>query len=309
MKTAPQSNDPLSRLSRFVKRAGAPGSVASALAEEAFVRAWSHENVRSIVRPFVPVRHPEKWVFLVGCYNSGTTLLQHLLGCHTEIAGLPREGVRFTEVLSNLETNGHHMMWDDEYRSLRTPDMETRRAYERIAADWSVFWKRGARIFLDKSVANTARIDWLRSAFPNAKFIGIHRNGYCIAEGLHRRAVPPAWYREKTGSPRYPLEATGRQWVWANQDMLEAFGSDPNCSLVRFEDLIAKPEETLRAIFSFMGVDPGEIHYDGNTVRLAGKSFDIRDPNPSSLARLSDDDVEILKPIIGPMMRQIGYGG
>jgi Sulfotransferase family len=308
--TSSQSKtDPLSKLVRVAKRAGSARAFAGVLAEETFVRAWSHEPVRAAIRPFIPVRHAGSWVFLVGCYNSGTTLLQHLLGSHPEIAGLPREGVRFTKVLSDLEANGHHMMWDDDYRSLREPTIEPAKAYERIVADWSIFWKRGARVFLDKSVSNTARIDWLRKTFPNARFIGIYRNGYCIAEGLHRRALPPAWYQDKTGSTRYPLEATGRQWVWANQDMIQSFKFDPNSMLVRFEDLIARPPEILADIFAFIGVEPGEIRYENRVLQVAGKNFDIRDPNPASLARLTDVDMAALDPVIGPMMRQLGYDG
>lgn len=307
MNPARQKSDPLSRLSRFIARAGSPGAAVGAFAEEAFVRAWSREPIRAIVRPFIPVRHPETWVFLVGCYNSGTTLLQHILSAQPQIAGMPREGVRFTNVLSNLEANNHHMMWDENYRSLIAPDMDATKAYQRIAADWSIFWKRGARVFLDKSVANTARVDWLRKAFPNARFIGIHRNGYCIAEGLHRRAVPPVWYRHKTGVAYYPLEATGRQWVWANQDMLAAFGSELDCMTVRFEDLVARPVDVLTGIFKFLELEPGEISYTGGRLQTGGQTFKIQDPNPASLARLTEVDKATLLPVISPMMHQLGY--
>jgi Sulfotransferase family len=307
MKLERQRNDLFSRLFRFAERAGSPQKFVAGLVEEGFVRAWSHERVRAIARPLIPTRYPEKWVFLVGCYNSGTTLLQNLLGSHPQIASLPREGVRFTSVLSNLEVNDHHMMWDDGYDSLRAPTIDNSQAFHRIAADWSIFWKRGASIFLDKSVANTARVSWLREVFPEARFVGIHRNGYCIAEGLHRRAQPPKWYREKYGSDRYRLEDTGRQWLWANSDMIDAFGTDPNCKLIRFEELIERPVDVLESIFSFINVAPGAMRVDGRNLSLAGRSFDIRDPNPSSLARLSESEMDRLDAIIGPMMDRLGY--
>lgn len=300
-------SSPWSRFQRFAKRAGSPSTIVSGLAEEAFVRAWSHEQVRALARSIHPVRHPKTWVFLVGCFNSGTTLLQHILGAHPEIAGLPREGVRFTSVLSNLEANGHHMMWDENYDRLREPAMDPGEAYARIAADWSVFWNRRASIYIDKSVANTARVAWLDKAFPNAKFVGIHRNGYCIAEGLRRRAVPPDWYQQKTGLDHYPIEATGHQWVIANTDMLAGFDAASATKLVKFEDLVSNPAAVLADIFEFLDVDPDAISTKQNTLQIGGKVFDIRDPNPSSIARLSDDEKERVQPIIAPMMHRLGY--
>lgn len=39
---------------------------------------------------------PKKWVFIVGCYNSGTTLLNQILSCHPDILTLPDEGAFLT---------------------------------------------------------------------------------------------------------------------------------------------------------------------------------------------------------------------
>lgn len=295
------------RLQRFAKRAGSPSGVLKDGIEEAFVRLWSSERVRSLASPLIPLRLPKKWVFLVGCYNSGTTLLQKSLGSHPEISGLPREGVRFTDVLSNLEANGHHMIWDENYRDLIEPDCPEEEAYRRIAQDWSIFWKRGASIFLDKSVANTARIAWLNMAFPNASFVGVYRNGYCIAEGLQRRAQPPLWLQAQTGLSTYSIERIAWQWVSANQDMLDGFKKVDRSLLVRFEDLVANPANVFESIFRFIDVDPGVIEKKRGGVAIGGKYFAVHDPNPASLARLSDQQKQMLKPLIGPMMQRLGY--
>src|SRR5688572_26729280 len=44
-----------------------------------------------------PLVTPEKWVFVVGCYNSGTELLTELLGSQKAIAALPHEGQFLTD--------------------------------------------------------------------------------------------------------------------------------------------------------------------------------------------------------------------
>lgn len=301
------SMNPLARIKRFANRAGSPAAIVSKLAEEAAVRAWSYESVRSALRPLFSAREPQSWAFLVGCYNSGTTLLQHILSAHPEIAGLPREGVRFTDMLSNLETNGHHMMWDKGYRDLLSPNVPDEVAYRRILKDWAPFLDRKASIYLDKSVANAARVTWLDQAFPKARFVGIYRNGYCIAEGLHRRAIPPQRLHDAFGGNAYPLEVTGQQWVTANEDMLRDFETAEHSLLIRFEDLIADPITNLQSIFTFLGTDPPDMNIEDKVLHVAGKPFTLRNPNASSLARLSEDDKTRLKPVIGPMMHRLGY--
>lgn len=302
-----QSDSALSRLKRFRTRAGSNRELIRNLVEEAFVRAWSMERVRLLAQPFQTVRTPARWVFLVGCYNSGTTLLQKLLGAHPDIASLPREGVRFTSVLSNLEVNGHHMMWDENFRSLARPDIDMESAYRQLGADWSIFWKKGANVFLEKSVSNTARIEWLADTFPEAHFVGIHRNGFCVSEGLYRRARAPAWIPEREADARYPIEMAARQWVYANDCILEQFPRIKHSLLVGFENLVESPLGQLTEILEFIGVSADTLSVESGTVRLGGRDFSVHNPNPSSLQRLGVRRRQELEPILGDVMTRLGY--
>lgn len=47
-----------------------------------------------------------KWVFIMGCNNSGTSLLHYILGSHPDIASLPREGQFLTAVLPQPDHYG-----------------------------------------------------------------------------------------------------------------------------------------------------------------------------------------------------------
>ncbi len=253
-------------------------------------------------------KYPKKWIFLVGCYNSGTTLLQKMLGAHPQISALPREGVRFTDWLSNFETNDHHMMWDKSYKTEAIPQAgSANEAYEGIVADWSIFWDDKAVAFLEKSIANTSRIEWLNENFPNAYFLGIHRNGYCIAEGLHRRARPPEWLKKQTGEENYPLEMTARQWVIANQDMLEGIGKVERGRLIRFESFVEAPYENLQGLFEFLGLSSDCVIKTKDGVSINGENFKIKNPNPSSLARLSSNEIDKITPIISEIMAELNY--
>lgn len=277
------------------------------LAEELLVRTWSNSTIRHASSVFVRNYHPEKWVFLVGCFNSGTTILQKILSSHPDISGLPREGVRFTDVLSDLEVNGHHMIWDDDFHDYLIPAISDEVALHAIKKDWGLFWKAGTRVFLDKSVANTARIDWLNRVFPNAYFIGIHRNGYCVTEGLRRRANPPRWYQERLDSPHYSYETIANQWALANELMLNSFENMPNSLIIRFEDLVANPLQATTSCIEFLQLESDSLSQSENTLSINGTRFDIRNPNLESLARLDQRGRLRSKPILENMMHRLGY--
>lgn len=300
----------IEQLQRVYRRSGSLGNFVTAAKEELFVRAWSSAKVRRISGPFVSGNYnPGRWVFLVGCYNSGTTILQKILNAHPEIAGLPREGVRFTQILSNLEEHGHHMIWADDFRDFIEPDFPDDVAFNQIKKDWAVFWKNDRKAFLDKSIANTARISWLNRVFPNAFFIGIHRNGYCVSEGLQRRATPPGWLVDKTGNSRYPLETIANQWVCANEMMLDQFSGLPNSMLVGFEDFIADPVDTLVKAFEQLGVDSGSVSFNSGKLIIHGKEFILHDPNPASLQRFDDSSKAVVAPLLRSTMLKLGYEG
>ena len=40
---------------------------------------------KDVIIPFLKEPKPEKWVFITGCYNSGTTLLHEILAMHAKV--------------------------------------------------------------------------------------------------------------------------------------------------------------------------------------------------------------------------------
>ena len=48
--------------------------------------AYAYPNIRKVVKPFfLTAKEPDQWLFLLGCYNSGTTILRDVLGAHPEL--------------------------------------------------------------------------------------------------------------------------------------------------------------------------------------------------------------------------------
>ena len=57
---------------------------------------------------------------------------------------------------------------------------------EKLKKDWMPFFDRKKKVFLEKSIVNSARMTWLQDSFANSYFIFIVRNGYAVAEGIRR---------------------------------------------------------------------------------------------------------------------------
>lgn len=117
--------------------------------------------------PFGRSLAPDRWVFVVGCYNSGTELLEQLIASHPEISGLPLEGVALTDALPRPEECGWTRLWYKCPDRIRLEPGEGQAARdERAKRQWSFHVLRDATNIPEKSVANTARIPFLQTAFP-----------------------------------------------------------------------------------------------------------------------------------------------
>ena len=270
---------------------------------------WVRFRMWRVFFRFLPMRHPEKWIFMGGCYNSGTTILREVLSSHPDIGSLPREGVELTSVFPNLEKNGWQRMW---HRNSSSVDQMTKRDPQdaaRVAArDWSVWWPRGKKVFLEKSIVHGAWMPFLERGFDNCYFIGVIRNGYCAAEGIRRRARPFGQAATDIGADRYKMSDTASQWVYSNECLQRDSNQVARYHEVRYEDLAAEPEKVLREIFQFIGVDDSPMTMvDRKTVSIGGRRFVIRNDNPASLARLSEVERKEYFSVAGQMMKQLGY--
>ena len=292
-----------SRIKRFVERN--EGRVTLMAVRSLALRAYLHEGVRRAVRPVVSRREPVRWTFLVGCYNSGTTVFKDLISAHPEIRTLPVEGARLTSVLPMPEDFGCNQMWTrcEEYMIPQTgPE-----GAERIIRDWSPWWGRGGTVFLEKSIANGARISWLDSNFDNARFIGLTRDGYCVSEGIRRRARPQCSGAAEDASLRYPLSACAAQWVAANEKLLQASKKTMRFKLISYERLVESPADVLTEVWKFLGLEPAPVLKEDGAVQICGRRFPLRDMNPESLSRLNPGEIEELTPILAPMQTRLGY--
>lgn len=291
------------KIGRFLARN--EGQLATGLMREIGAKAMRRPALRALVTTVMPVRRPDKWLFLVGCYNSGTTILRRILESHPDIAGLPHEGVQMTDAFPDLETGGFPRMMFANRQMWDLPDEGAETRVTRAIRDWSPWWPSSAPVFLEKSIDHTTRIPWLDRHFPNAHFVAITRNGYCVCEGVRRRATPQGAARQALGA-EYPMPMIAAQWAAFDALLHDNLPVTRHYHL-RYEDFMSEPVRHIDAILDFIGANPVPLQMEGNIVKVAGQSHELANQNAASLARLTEADIaQATPPMRGALLRN-GY--
>lgn len=250
---------------------------------------------------------PERWVFIVGCYNSGTTLLKDLLAEHPQIGALPGEGVRFTDALPRPEDFGWQRMWCRCLAEVRLePDAQVEDRVRRIKRQWSLLYPRECPNLLEKSIANAARLPFLQAHFQPAYFVHLVRDGYAVAEGIRRKTSPGRWgnaqYRDG-----YPIELCAEQWAASEALVAEDSGQVERLLQVAYEEFADDALGTMRRITDFLGLEPLAEELYARRWKVHGVESPIRNMNDRSFACLSGADIEKIHQVAGEQLARHGY--
>jgi hypothetical protein len=205
-------------------------------------------------------------VFVVGMNGSGTTMLLDCLGRHPALYAFPRETRLIPYLMSRVKTLGdlrvetHYRQLWDEVRELGVFRQENGGLPVPIPQSWrdeprslaavldGVFGyfasAAGKRRWCEKTPQHVQHLLALAQLFPTAKFIHVIRDGRDCAVSFQRR-----WRRQP--------ELTIFRWkkvVAIGRTQGLQLGSDHYFE-IRYEDLTATPEVSLRRICEFLELD------------------------------------------------------
>lgn len=197
-------------------------------------------------------------IFIGGLHRSGTSVLAQTLGRHPEISALQNtgaaedEGQHVQSVYKPARRYGgvgkfayHPKMHMTEDSPLIT-DENRRKLFE----EWAPYWDLTKPWLLEKSPPNLLKTRFLQAMFPEAAFIVVSRNPIATA------------YATRQWIPYMSLEHLLTHWLHA-YDLFQA--DQPflkRCHILKFEDFIANPEETLTGIYRFLGVTEAVVPLD-----------------------------------------------
>lgn len=274
--------------------------------DNALFKAYRIKNARRILQLFSTPKHPKKWVFIIGCYNSGTTLLNRLLGGHPQISILNREGVQLTDQLPVPEMFGWNRMWHKCLDKLVIAESQNKRKVETIIHDWSFYYKKGSSVFVEKSISNAVRMKWLEINFQPAYFVYITRNPYAVAGGIRKKALPGPPVNELYPDG-YPIELTAKQWLTSIELVERESQRIERFYHLTYEKLCRDPVATLSGIFTFLELEQPDIKTDGIKLIIGNYTEEVSNFNAKSFDRLSDKDMVGINKTLGPNIQRYGY--
>ncbi|MDT8283431.1 MAG: sulfotransferase, partial [Gammaproteobacteria bacterium] len=234
---------------------------------------------REIKIALTPVPKDKTWVFLVGCYNSGTTLLAELLGQHPSISALPTEGHFITDQFVKDYDIGLPRMWVEREDLFRLNEDDEGPDALRVKKEWAMRLDLKKPVLLEKSPPNSARMRWLQKHFENAHFIGIMRNGYAVAEGITRKADPKHLINS------WPIEMSAYQWKRSNEVMQQDAVHLKKFIWLRYEDLADDTVGTLNKITDFIGIDGFDAFESDRQWTIHERDEKVRNMNDESISR------------------------
>lgn len=258
--------------------------------------------IAKILKIFSINHIPKKWVFVVGCYNSGTTLLIELLGRYSDQISILNEGATKTDTLKIPEEYGWKRMWYKVINKVKVKGNSKKATI--LKKDWNVFFDKKKPIFLEKSIVNTLNMEWLQNYFPNPYFIAVLRNGYAVAEGIRRKSI-------NDGSPYksiyYPIKMCAKQWVISNQIIEKSSKRINNFKLIFYEDLCNNPKKILDEIYNFIGVKRKYKWNDKKIWQIQEKTSEVKNMNEFSFSNLNNVDISEIEKVAKDMLRFYNY--
>lgn len=268
-------------------------------------------------------------LFVVGCERSGTTLLRTMLDMNPQLAMTPesyfpvewlrphvrtaleRGGLDTDQLLQRLGEHGWFGRWQlpladikKQWQSAPPRDVPAalRGVYQAYADH-----ERKPRVG-DKTPAFVGHLPLLATAFGQARFVHIVRDGRAVAMSLIERQQPPNrladaalyWSRQVTSA-----RATGATIPDRYQE-------------IRYEDLLDDPQAALRRVCRFLDLTYTDtmLSYQSRAAEVAA-TFD-RPEVQANLARpltkglrdwqqLPEQDIALMDRIAGKALRAHGY--
>lgn len=282
---------------------------------------------------------------MAGSGKSGTTLLVALLDGHPDLLAFPEETAYFPTVRrkyrkANRAIQSHYLTESAESRLLFAdtdaslgnrdysgfPRREFRAAFEQLANDpghaptdllalmMQAYCQTVGRPlesvvrWIEKTPANRWCIPDIRATYPRAKILLALRDPRAITAAFLKR-------QRRNGDGDFSLYLCAKNWMEAAR-LAISLRDDPAVHVVRFEDLVTRPEDVLRAVCQFLEIsfDPvlmqptkAGVQWRGNST--SQKSFDGISAAPANHWRkvLTTDEIAFIESFCAPAMDQLGY--
>jgi hypothetical protein len=250
---------------------------------------------------------------LIGCARSGTSIFAEAVAAHPAVKYVfePHE---IWELAGHGENGSHRL----------TAAHATPQVCDRIRT-WFAAQSCGAALVLDKTPRNALRIPFLRTVFPEAKFIHIVRDGRDVACSLMPGVGGDSWYHLKPvrwremQAEQQPIERCALVWRDVIQTVCADLAGLPHLQ-VRYEELLAAPRERVADTWQFLGlpIDASALNFadkiqdaTADSYHAGGQDVWYREDHARRTGRwrenLSPEQQRRVNAVLADTLKSLGY--
>jgi hypothetical protein len=250
----------------------------------------------------------ERPIFVVGTMRSGSTLFRLVLDAHPHISISEETGfMRAVAATKQIPSWQHGRGW---YERIGWSEEELD---ARLREFWSGLFERralaqGKQRWGEKTPFHSEHIAEMSRVFPDAVFVGIVRHPGAVVHSLVRKF-------------HYSVADAAAYWDELNKEILRR-GMDlggERFALLRYEDLVAQPEPTLRELVDWLGepwsddlLRHNEVQAARGAPRISAGQTRTRDPIKTDLADrwvegLTGEERGLMAERVGDVARLFGY--
>jgi hypothetical protein len=197
------------------------------------------------------------FLFVTGLHRSGTSLLYRCLRNHPQISGFQNTGVS--------EDEGQHLQtvlprggaYGGPGRFGRHPEAHMTEAHplanpetaKALFAQWEPYWDLSKAVLAEKTPITLTRTRLFQALFPKSHFVVIIRHPIAVALATYNALASGG------SPPDLTLEDLLEHWLICHEIFLADAPHLKNLMMVKYEEFSARPQETMEAIYSWLGLN------------------------------------------------------
>lgn len=189
-------------------------------------------------------------VFVGGVHRSGKTVLARALAqcaqvslLHRSAAGKDDEGQHLQTVYPSARAHGGagRFALDERAHLTETSSLATTANAHKLLSEWRPYWDVSRRYLVETSPPNVLMTRYLQELYPHAYFVMVLRHPVAVAMATRE------WKRN------LPVSVAMENWFRAYETLRSDASLLRRLRVVRYEDLVAAPDRTVRSVAAFLG--------------------------------------------------------